>query len=106
MERLKHWKHSIKPYEIVDYMMEYGKNREVFKILYEKLEQDLHQYSMSRRQTMKDRAKVDFDNNLKFMNNSTYNLLDFLCIIARMEKDNRISITKYQFYHLFHKILY
>ena len=96
---------SIKSCEIVDYMMEYGKNREVFCILHKKLEQDLNQYSKIRRQIMKDRSKIEFNKNLEYFDNNLYNLLDFLCILARMEKDNRISIIKYQFYHLFHKIL-
>ena len=105
MEEWRNYRVSIKSHEIVDYMMSYGKNRETFNTLYTKLNQDINKYSKIRRAGIRSRTLTEFNKNIKYLNNNIYNLLDYLCILARLEKGNKTSVTKYQFYHLFNKIL-
>lgn len=91
--------------QIVDTILEYGRNNEVYLALYNKLQSDLNRRTKIKRERAVENALELFRKVLDVFDDNLDGILTYLCVMARMEAGKRESLTKFQFYHLFKLML-
>jgi hypothetical protein len=95
----------IKAYDVTDTIRKYGKSDVIYEMILDKLQKDLNRRNKAKRENVLNKSYELFKNNYEFFNENDNNTLDYLCIMAKLEKDERYSDIKFQFYHLFKKML-
>ena len=95
----------IMAYEVTDTIRKYGKSNELYELLYDKLRKDLNRRNKEKRESVLKKSYKLFIDNYRFYGENAENTLDYLCIMAKLEKGERYSDIRYQFYHLFKLML-
>lgn len=95
----------IRSYDVTDTIRKYGKSDAIYEMILDKLQKDLNRRNKEKRASILYKSYELFKNNYKFFNEDVNNTLDYLCIMAKLEKEERYSDIKFQFYHLFRLML-